>query len=69
MKIKEIREKSSEELSRTIIEFKKESFNLRFQIASGGAVSVSRITYVRKSVAKIKTILNARKLKLEVANA
>jgi large subunit ribosomal protein L29 len=69
MKIKEIREKSSEELSRTIIEFKKESFNLRFQIASGGAVSVSRIKYVRKSVAKIKTILNARKLKLEVANA
>lgn len=69
MKVKEIREKSSEELNRMIIEFKKESFNLRFQIASGAVAGGSRMKYVRKSVAKIKTILSARKLKLEVANA
>ena len=69
MKIKEIRDKSSEELNRMIVEFKKESFNLRFQIASGGAASANRMRYVRKSVAKVKTILSARKLKLEVANA
>ncbi len=69
MKIKEIREKSSEELNRMIVEFKKESFNLRFQIASGGVTSGTRMKYVRKSVAKVKTVLSARKLKLEVANA
>ena len=69
MKIKEIRVKSSEELNRMIVEFKRESFNLRFQVASGSATSGNRMKYVRKSVAKVKTILSARKLKLEVANA
>ena len=48
MKIKEIREKSSEELNRMIVEFKKESFNLRFQIASGGDASANKMRYVRK---------------------
>lgn len=69
MKTKEIRMKTSEELQKMLFDLKKEAFNMRFQRASGNMPNTSRIGEVRKSVAKINTVLNERKLKLEVANA
>jgi large subunit ribosomal protein L29 len=69
MKKNEIRQKSSDELKSILIDFKKEAFNLRFQAASGSISKTDRRRYVRKSVARIKTILNERTLKLEVGNA
>lgn len=69
MKTKEIRMKTSEELQKLLFDLKKEAFNMRFQRASGNMPNTSRIGEVRKSVAKINTVLNERKLKLEVANA
>jgi len=69
MKIKEIRQKNSEELNVTLLNFRKEALNLRFQYSSGAVQKTDRIRYVRRAIAQIKTILNARKLKLEGANA
>jgi large subunit ribosomal protein L29 len=38
-------------------EFKEELFNLRFQLATGQLENTARISEVRKSIARIKTVL------------
>ena len=38
-------------------EFKQELFNLRFQLATGQLENTARIKEVRKSIARIKTVL------------
>ena len=58
MKIKELREKKTPELEKTLLEFKKELFNLRFQKVSGELTKTHRIRYIRRSIAKINTLLN-----------
>ncbi len=59
---KEIRELSNEELISKIEESKAELFNLRFQQATGSLEKPSRITELRKLVARMKTILREREL-------
>ena len=60
MNIKEIREKSSAELKSTLDEFKVELFDLRFQRATGSIENPMRIRELRKSIARIMTVLNER---------
>ena len=62
MTTKEIRELSSEEIRSRIDEAKEELFNLRFQQATGSLEKPSRITELRKLVARMKTILREREL-------
>ena len=59
---KEIRELSNEEILSKIEESKEELFNLRFQQATGSLEKPSRITELRKLVARMKTILREREL-------
>lgn len=59
---KEIRELSSEEILSKIKDAKEELFNLRFQQATGSLEKPSRITELRKLVARMKTILREREL-------
>ena len=59
---KELRELSNEELLSKIEESKEELFNLRFQQATGSLEKTSRITELRKLVARMKTILREREL-------
>ena len=59
---KEIRELSNEEILSKIEESKEELFNLRFQQAPGSLEKPSRITELRKLVARMKTILREREL-------
>lgn len=59
---KEIRELSNEEILSKIEESKQELFNLRFQQATGSLEKPSRITELRKLVARMKTILREREL-------
>ena len=59
---KEIRELSNEEILSKIEESKEELFNLRFQQATGSLENPSRITELRKLVARMKTILREREL-------
>ena len=58
---KEIRELSNEEILSKIEESKEELFNLRFQQATGSLEKPSRINELRKTVARINTILNERR--------
>ncbi len=62
MKVKEIRELSTEEIQKKIVETKEELFNLRFQQATGTLEKPSRIKELRKLVARMKTILREREL-------
>jgi large subunit ribosomal protein L29 len=63
MKNKDIRELSSEEITKKIEEYKEELFNLRFSQATGNLEKPSRIRELRKLVARMKTILRERELK------
>jgi len=62
MKIKEIRELSDAELNQKLKDFKEELFNLRFQHATGQLDNPMRIRMVRKTIARIKTVLREREL-------
>ena len=60
MNVKEIRDKSNDELLKTLDEFKKELFDLRFQRATGSIDNPRRIRELRKSIARILTVLKER---------
>ncbi|MGO2696578.1 50S ribosomal protein L29 [Bavariicoccus seileri] len=62
MKANEIKELSTEEMIAKEKEFKKELFNLRFQLATGQLENTARIKEVRKSIARIKTVLRQQEL-------
>ena len=65
MKVNEIRNLTTEEIQNKISECTEELFNLRFQQASGTLEKPSRIRELRKTVARLKTILRERELKKE----
>ena len=60
MNIKEIRGKSVEELESELQKLKKESFNLRFQKAGGQLENTARVRFVRRSIARILTVINSK---------
>jgi large subunit ribosomal protein L29 len=62
MKVKEIRELTTEEINARIKESKEELFNLRFQQATGNLEKPSRIKDLRHTVARLKTVLREREL-------
>lgn len=62
MKVKEIRELTTEEINKKIKESKEELFNLRFQQATGNLEKPSRIRDLRHTVARMKTVLREREL-------
>lgn len=65
MKTKEIREMKTEAIIKKIDEMKEELFNLRFSQATGNIEKPSRISELRKDVARMKTILRERDLNKE----
>ena len=67
MKVKEIRELTTDKIVAKIKEDKEELFNLRFQQATGNLEKPSRIRDLRHDVARLKTVLRERELKEEVA--
>ena len=62
MKINEIREYSSEELTSKVNELKQELLTLRFQQATGQLDNGKKITEARKTIARIYTVLKEREL-------
>ena len=60
MKAQDVRTKSEDELKQELQDLRKESFNLRFQAASGQLENTARKGQVKKSIARIKTILGER---------
>jgi len=60
MNIKEIRDKSTEELIKTCDDLSVELFELRFERATGSIENPMQIRNLRKSIARIKTVLKER---------
>ncbi len=60
MKAAELRDKTPDQLREQLEELKKESFNLRFQQATGALENTARMRQVRRDAARVKTILNQK---------
>jgi large subunit ribosomal protein L29 len=60
MKIDDLKTKSEDELKVELNSLKKEAFNLRFQQATGQLENTARVRQVRRSVARVKTILSGK---------
>ena len=60
MNANELRDKAPDELRDELTNLKKESFNLRFQQATGQLENTSGIRAARRNAAKGKTILNQK---------
>ena len=58
--IEELNSKTVAELNNDLVEAKKELFNLRFQNATNQLSNTSRITLVRKNIARIQTVLTQK---------
>ena len=61
MKIKELREMHEQELERLLTDSVEELHNLRFQQASDQIENPGRIRRVRRSIARIRTIMRERR--------
>ncbi len=62
MKVKELKEMTVEELDSQMEEIKKEQFNLKLQQVSGQLENPARIKELRRTVARIRTIQNQKKV-------
>ncbi len=58
---KEIREMESAKIESEIVALKKELFNLRFEQATGQLENTAKIGKVKKTIARMKTVLNERR--------
>ena len=62
MKVTELRELGTEELQTKLADSKQELFNLRFQHAINQLDNPKKIAEVKKTIARIKTIIHEREL-------
>ena len=67
MKIEELKNKALDQLRSILVDLKKESFNLRFQKANGQLENTARVKVVKRSVARVLTLINS-KIKNESEN-
>ena len=62
LNIKEIRELDNKDLTQEVEDLKQELFNLRFQHAVGQLDDTARLRTVKKTIARILTVMNERSL-------
>jgi large subunit ribosomal protein L29 len=60
MKIDEVRRLTPDQLTDTLLNLKKEQFNLRFQAATSQLEKTHRVEEVRRDIARIKTVLRGK---------
>lgn len=60
MTAKELMGQTPDQLRDSLVALKKEAFNLRFQAATNQLENTARMRALRKDVARIKTVLNAK---------
>lgn len=59
---REIRNLSQTEIARRLDESHQELFNLRFQYATGQLKNTTRLSEVRREIARLRTIIREREL-------
>ena len=60
MKAKDIRERSDDELRKTLSDLEEQLFKLRFQKSTGQIENPIKIHEVRKDIARVLTVINER---------
>ena len=60
MKAQELRDKTPDQLREELASLKKESFNLRFQQATGQLGNTARMRAIKRDTARVLTILNEK---------
>jgi large subunit ribosomal protein L29 len=63
MKASELREKTQAELQKEFNDLKSELFKLRFQMATNQLENPMKVREVKRSIARVKTIIRERELK------
>ncbi len=63
--LRELRDMTDDELNNKLSELKEELFNLRFQLATGELDNTMRVPEVRRTIARVKTIMRERQLQAE----
>jgi large subunit ribosomal protein L29 len=61
MELQEMRQKSAEELKAHLLDLQKEQFALRMQKATNQLAKTHDISRVRRDIARVKTLLTAKK--------
>lgn len=56
LKASQLRELSSEELDKKLVEAKQNLFNIRFQLAIGKLENVAKVKEIKKEIARILTV-------------
>ena len=60
MKAADVRGMSPDQIAESLLNLKKEQFNLRFQAATGPVEKTHRVNEIRKDIARLKTILRGK---------
>lgn len=68
VKMKELRQKENKELDLDLAGLKKELFDLSFQSSTETLSNPSRISQIRKEMARIRTLLRERELEAAAAS-
>ena len=66
MNLSEIRALSDNEIRARIVDAREELMNLRFQQATGELTDFTRLSYARKTIARLLTVLNEREKMAEM---
>ncbi|MAK82282.1 MAG: 50S ribosomal protein L29 [Phenylobacterium sp.] len=60
MKAADVRGMTPDQIAESLLNLKKEQFNLRFQAATGQVEKTHRVNEIRKDIARLKTILRGK---------
>ncbi len=60
MRAKEIRDRSDDELKKSLNDLEEQLFKLRFQKSTGQIENPQKIREVRKDIARVQTVINER---------
>jgi large subunit ribosomal protein L29 len=63
MKASELRDMTQEELQKELNELKSELFKLRFQLVTNQLENPMKLRDVKKSIARVKTVMREREIK------
>ncbi|MEM6405337.1 MAG: 50S ribosomal protein L29 [Pseudomonadota bacterium] len=61
MTVSELRQKTSAQLRETLLELRKEQFNLRIQKATDQLKRPHLVKQARRSIARVKTVMNEQR--------
>ena len=62
MKVQETRELTEKERVEKILDLRQEYFNLRFQLATGKIENPGSLKFIRRDIARLKTIIRETEL-------